>query len=182
MPWLDRILDKWGNVLVVVFALGFGALGFYFSQTLFDPQLDIDGNIPDQKLFTITGQQEMLLGNRDKPILVNFWATWCPPCVEELPLLQAMSDEGKVRIVTIATDDLAAIKTFSEKLALRIPVVHVDQVAALDDQLRVSSFLPFSVMLTADGRVVASKAGQLDRKKIESMLSLAIESQVESES
>ncbi|EWS62770.1 Cytochrome c biogenesis protein TlpA [Hydrogenophaga sp. T4] len=71
------------------------------------------------------GQPLALERFRGQPLLVNFWATWCPPCVEELPMLNAFYREHQARgwqVVGLAVDQLPAVRSFLQKLPLAFPV------------------------------------------------------------
>jgi thiol-disulfide isomerase/thioredoxin len=103
---------------------------------------------------------------RGKPLLVNFWATWCPPCVEELPLLERFYRQHKSRnmqIVGLAADKPEAVRTFLKKLPLTFPIGITDLsgIALSKSWGNQAGGLPFSVMLAADGQVMQRKIGIL---------------------
>jgi thiol-disulfide isomerase/thioredoxin len=103
---------------------------------------------------------------KGKPLLINFWATWCPPCVEELPLLERFYVENKaksVQIVGLAADKPEAVRAFLKKLPLTFPIGITDLsgIALSKSWGNLAGGLPFSVMLAADGRVLQRKMGKL---------------------
>lgn len=103
---------------------------------------------------------------KGKPLLINFWATWCPPCVEELPLLERFYSENKaksVQIVGLAADKPEAVRAFLKKLPLTFPIGITDLsgIALSKSWGNLAGGLPFSVMLGADGRVMQRKMGKL---------------------
>jgi thiol-disulfide isomerase/thioredoxin len=112
------------------------------------------------------GEKVAMQGFRGKPLLLNFWATWCPPCVDELPLLNRFYDENRGngwQIVGIAVDKLESVKAFLQRLPLAFPVAMapaegMSLAKALGDDV---SALPFSVLLGRDGAVLARKIGRL---------------------
>ena len=103
---------------------------------------------------------------KGKPLLVNFWATWCPPCVEELPLLDRFWRENaakKAEILALAIDQPSAVKKFLLRQPLGFPV----GLAGLGGTELAKSLgnsaggLPFSVFFNADGSIWRQKLGQL---------------------
>jgi thiol-disulfide isomerase/thioredoxin len=98
--------------------------------------------------------------------MLNFWATWCPPCVEELPLLNAFFRENQAKgwqIVGIAVDKLAPVQAFLARQALDFPVVLAGMEGlALSKSLgNQAGGLPFTVLVGADGGILNRKIGKL---------------------
>jgi thiol-disulfide isomerase/thioredoxin len=115
---------------------------------------------------------------KGKPLLINFWATWCPPCVEELPLLERFYRENKaksVQIIGLAADKPEAVRTFLQKLPLTFPIGITDLsgIELSKSCGNLAGGLPFSVMLAADGRVMQRKMGKLSEDDLKTWLSAA---------
>lgn len=108
---------------------------------------------------------------RGRPLLVNFWATWCPPCVEELPMLDAFSREhtGKgFQVLALAIDQPSSVRRFLERQPLSFPVGlaglgGMDLVRSLGNS---QGGLPFSVFFNADGAIYRQKLGQLTQQEL----------------
>jgi len=103
---------------------------------------------------------------RGKPLVVNFWATWCPPCVEELPLLDNFYNENRAsgwQVVGLAIDQPSAVRRYLQKLPLRFPVGMAGmEGTALSRALgNETGGLPFTVVIGADSAVIERKMGQL---------------------
>ncbi len=101
-----------------------------------------------------------------KPLLLNFWATWCPPCVEELPLLSSFQDAQRSRgwqVLGLAVDQPSAVRAWLARSPLTFPVAMAGLGGTeLSKQLgNLTGGLPFSVVLGADGTLLHRKAGQL---------------------
>ena len=116
-----------------------------------------------------------------KVVLVNFWATWCGPCREEIPLLvqlQARYAASGFQVVGIATDetDPKGVKDYLTKMVVNYPMLMGDDSV---DRL-VAGFggnligLPFSVLLDRNGHVLKVSAGQLDAKDADAMVKDAL--------
>jgi thiol-disulfide isomerase/thioredoxin len=103
---------------------------------------------------------------RGQPLLVNFWATWCPPCVEELPMLNTFYREQRAKgwqVLGLAIDQPSSVRQFLQRLPLDFPIA----LAGLDGtelsrQLgNTNGGLPFTVVFNAKGDVTHRKIGQV---------------------
>ncbi len=108
---------------------------------------------------------------RGKPLVLNFWATWCPPCVAELPLLDRFYREQSTRgwqVVGLAVDRLEPVQGFLKKRPLSFPVALAGTGGvALGKSLgNLSGGLPFSVVFGADGVVRHRKMGALSAEDL----------------
>ena len=105
-----------------------------------------------------------------KPTLVNLWATWCAPCLREMPQLQAFASEqaaNGVQVVGIALDDADAVRAFTQQHRIRYHSL-VDAPGPADAGVRLGNpagVLPYSVLVSADGRVIKTKIGPFASKQ-----------------
>ena len=112
-----------------------------------------------------------------RPLLLNFWATWCAPCVEELPLINDFYRQHKAngwQVLGLAIDKLAPVQSFLQKMPLDFPVgmaglVGADWVRGLGNP---AGGLPFSVVFGANGAVLHRKMGRLHADDLATVLSL----------
>jgi thiol-disulfide isomerase/thioredoxin len=112
-----------------------------------------------------------------KVVLVNFWATWCAPCREEIPLLvrlQAQYSASGLQVVGIATDETSTkdVKDYLSKMVVNYPMLMGDEkvdrmVAGFGGNL---IGLPFSLLLDRNGHVIKLTAGELDPKDADAMV------------
>jgi thiol-disulfide isomerase/thioredoxin len=103
---------------------------------------------------------------KGRPILVNFWATWCPPCVDELPLINAFYRQNVAngwQVLGLAVDKASAVQTFLKTTPLDFPVAMAGLPGTeLSRSLgNLSGALPFSVAIGSEGLVRQRKMGRL---------------------
>jgi len=96
----------------------------------------------------------------DRPVLAHFWGTWCPPCIDELPLVLALGDDLPFDVVTVALDDdWGAVDEFIEQ-ATSPRIARADRLSA-EVQFELSS-LPQTVLIAPDGRLLLRVNGARD--------------------
>ena len=118
------------------------------------------------KFDTPSGQTLSMASLRGKTLLLNFWATWCPPCVEELPLIDRFFKENSKKgwqVLGLAVDQLAAVNRFLAKTPVEFPVALAGMSGvALGKSLgNLGGGLPFTVVLGLDGSTLHRKMGRL---------------------
>ena len=123
---------------------------------------DIDIALPD-----LDGAAWTLAAWNDGPMLINFWATWCPPCREEIPLLKQLQDEHRaagLTVVGIAIDeDVDEVRNFADRIEFNYPILMGDENGlALSSALGASVFaLPISVFVDRNGRITRMHTGEI---------------------
>jgi len=123
------------------------------------------GIVPAITLHTLNGlPAEVPQAWAGTPTLVNLWASWCAPCLKEMPDLQAFSAQHAttgVQVVGIALDDVASARTLLTRLGVTYPNL-VDPPGPTDAGVRLGNpagVLPYSVLVAADGRVLKTHIG-----------------------
>ena len=110
-----------------------------------------------------------------RPLLLNFWATWCKPCVEEMPMLSAFHNDRRetgLSVVGIALDDAERAADFAAEMNLSYPVLlgATDVVMTGRRYGNRSGMLPFSVLVDSNGIIRWSHLGALEPQQLERAL------------
>lgn len=118
---------------------------------------------PDIAFTAPGGKPTTLAAFRGKPVLLNLWATWCAPCIAEMPTLEALAEaEGeRLRVLTVAQDlDPAKVPGFLKDKGFRRLEPYVDPKLALSTGYQAS--LPTTILYDAEGREVWRVLGGMD--------------------
>jgi thiol-disulfide isomerase/thioredoxin len=128
--------------------------------------------LPTFGLPTLAGEQVRLPdAYAGRPTLINLWASWCGPCVTEMPALQAFSEaEGAngVQVVGIALDDAQAVRAFIQRTGVTYPIL-VDAPGPADAGVRLGNpkgVLPYSILVSSDGRLLKTRIGPFEEGEI----------------
>ncbi len=118
---------------------------------------------PDLPFKDGDGQETSLAAFRDRPVLVNLWATWCAPCVKELPTLDALADRPGAPVVMALSQDMAAPEQVRAFLAERNIALEAYQDAGMDMSSALGvQILPTTILYGSDGKEVWRFTGDLD--------------------
>ncbi|HEY1057943.1 MAG TPA: TlpA disulfide reductase family protein [Limnobacter sp.] len=165
---------KWIPALTGVAAL---AIGFFASVQLGLSPVSTQTAYPlaGQTFETPQGTALDMAALKGKTVVVNFWATWCPPCVEEMPELNALYPELKaknIELIGIAIDSPSNVKQFLEKTPVDYTVVLGGLTGTeLAKKLgNTQGGLPYTVVLNADGEKILTKAGRIHADEIKAAL------------
>ncbi len=132
-------------------------------------------HIASASAFTLTdsrGKVHKLSNYKGKWVLVNFWATWCPPCLEEIPDLVALHENKKNKLVVIgvAMDyrDPKEVLAFAEQQMISYPIVLGDSQSVAE--VGPVRGLPTTYLYDPQGKVVAYNVGALTRSAVEAYI------------
>jgi thiol-disulfide isomerase/thioredoxin len=119
-----------------------------------------------QQFETPAGEGLNMAQFKGKPLILNFWATWCPPCIEELPMINAFWRENNPnghQVVALAIDQPSAVRRFLERQALAFPVglAGLEGTGLAKSLGNTAGGLPFTVFFKKDGSIWRQKMGQL---------------------
>lgn len=122
---------------------------------------------PDFELETVNGGMAVLSDFRGKPVLLNFWATWCPPCIQEMPLIQQTADQYSDELIVLAVnggDSMDLIRSFA-----RANEYDLNFLANPENDIsviyKVQGF-PTTFFIDSEGFIQAKHIGMLDENII----------------
>lgn len=147
------------------------------SDLVLNYGFEINEAAPDFKLKNLSGETVKLSDYRGKKVLLNFWASWCPPCIQEMPYMQEYyeeySDKSDVEIlaVNMTTSEVGGIgniEKFIEEYEFTFPVL-LDKKGTVMDLYKVRSF-PTTYIINKEGIITDKFNAPLDDKKIEEFI------------
>jgi thiol-disulfide isomerase/thioredoxin len=155
-------------IAVIAAAAGFFAYRHFSVEVARAPA-------PELSLPTLDGGTATLSALRGQLVLVNFWATWCAPCLKEIPLLvqmQAQYGARGLQVLGPALDDPEQVRAMLPRLGFNYPILIGDRAVpnamdALGDTL---GALPFSVLISPDGYVVMRKHGEFEAAELTQLI------------
>lgn len=152
-------------VLIAIIAAGAGMLVSHQRTTPQTPEALAVSNLFAQTMPDADGKPQALSRWKGKPLIINFWATWCAPCVEEMPELAALQAEvAPVQIIGIGVDSQENIAQFAEKFHIYYPLYVAGTGAT--DLLRQfgnqAGGLPFTILVGLDGNLKKVYLGRLN--------------------
>ncbi len=161
--------------LILIILLGFGLHYFFQDSHLVDggkqaTQALFAASFPDEK-----GQPQNLKQYAGKIVVLNFWASWCEPCREEMPELSKLHETYKDKnlvVLGVAIDDVAAISKFVKETKVSYPLFAADmQGMEIATNLgNNKDVLPYTVIIKADGSVAKTYFGRVTKPLLEETL------------
>jgi peroxiredoxin len=149
-------------------------IGIYFGNQRFKPDSPTDpaaSKLMQASLPDVQNQMQTLANWKGKVLLVNFWATWCPPCVAEMPELVALQNEmasKNLQIVGIGIDSPSNIQQFAAKHQITYPLLVAGmQGTELSRELgNQAGGLPFTILMDTQGKIRQTYLGRLNMEKL----------------
>ena len=150
--------------------LGWGlgsGLAFWLLASLASNLYDKGTQLPDMALRNANGESEQLSSYKGGPLVINLWATWCPPCRREMPVLQnAQHQHEDVTFLFVNQgESMQSVSTFLETQGLNLSNVLFDSGGQLGQKVG-SMALPTTLFYNAEGRLLASHLGELSQASL----------------
>lgn len=172
-------------LLLLVLGVALIAASVYFLLQDTPPQTDLTAvpaqvnyPAPELTLSDLAGTSVSLADYRGQVVLVNLWATWCPPCKEEMPALEAFyrkyQSQGFVIVAINDGDPTEDVIQFAQEYGLTFPV-WLDPTYIATEQAFKTLSLPSSFVIDREGTIVLSWVGGINAKTLEKYVAPIVE-------
>lgn len=175
-------------LLIAVIALIAGSAGYLFSheqhasQALHTPSAAAQSAVKallETPFTTPAGASQTLAAWRGKVLVVNYWATWCPPCREEMPMFSELQNKYKangVQFVGISIDSVDKVIEYqsSEKIAYPLLMGTADAMGSSMALGNLSQALPFTVLINRQGQLDSTKLGRFTEAELDARLRILL--------
>ena len=178
------------TIRLVSFVLIFALAGFYVSLWLCQEPQTVRApenagpieTLPEFVLNDLDGNPRPITEFAGRPLLINFWATWCAPCLREMPMFETLWQErgqernadGSLQIVGIAIDRLEDVGPYLEQTGVTYPILvgRSDAMEAADRFGSAYAGLPFTVFVAPDRQILHMHSGELHREQLDGILAV----------
>ena len=152
-----------------------GGLFSWFKHTPSTPNVQNLGNLWNSDYQHPNGEDVDWSQFKGRPLIINFWATWCGPCVEEMPLIDRFYKENVAKgwqVVGLAIDQPSRVKSFLAQTPVSYPIVLAGMGGTQLSQAlgNESGALPFTIILNSDEHVLLKKIGKLNAEELSSLV------------
>lgn len=170
---LNKILSISAYIIVIVIL---GLLVRYFANNPLasKPQIS-SASFYSASLIDTSGAKAELEQYRGKTVVLNFWATWCPPCREEMPELSQLHEnyrDKNIVVLGVAIDEPAAVNAYLQTSPVSYPIL-LSENESMELATRLGNeqaVLPYTVIIDANGNVIDTFLGRISLKLLEKSL------------
>ena len=162
--------------LVIGLALGALVGGEIFGRPVYSfasDRIEVGYSVPDFKLSSLDGKATSLIDFRGHPLILNFWASWCDPCREEMPLLQQVYEDLGDRIFVVGinyAESSSQVLSFTHTIEVTFPIL-LDSKGEVTERYQIAGFLT-TFFVSSEGKLVAYHLGELTSDALSSYLQM----------
>ncbi len=173
---MNKFVHSIGLTAVVVIAGGLGFLSYRALQPAAAPSTGGINQSKTAPAFSLPDTSGALVSTTDfegQWLLVNFWATWCPPCIEEMPLLSTLDTRyPAMAVIGVALDDAESVKAFANKVPVVFPLLIAESSGSdiAHQWGNNAGALPFTALVSPQGHIVRRWLGPLKADNIDDEL------------
>lgn len=160
------------NIILIIVAMLALAGGISLQRISSTPQQPIDAtSLLNTALPDLNGNMQNLSQWQGKILIINFWASWCPPCLEEIPVfisLQQQYQNKNLQFIGIAVEEQQAVAEYNAKVNINYPLL-----IAGDDGIKLSRALgndidavPFTVIISPEGKMIHRQPGEMSKAEL----------------
>lgn len=166
-----------GLALLLAVAVCAGAAGYGFNLWRMGSggEQGAAETIMALQLADLKGQRQPLTQWRGKVLVINFWATWCTPCREEIPMFVRLQDKYRgqgLQFVGIAIDQQDKVQSFAGEFGINYPIL-MGGMEAIELSRQAGNrigALPFTLVINRHGKIAATQLGELKEAKLDAMI------------
>jgi len=141
-----------------------------------DEQFEISTNTKNWKVYDLQGNEHLFSDLNKKPVFLNLWATWCPPCIAELPSIQDLHRDfgDRVSFILLSNENPKTVKAFAEKKGYQNMDFYYSPTTPSDFATK---SIPTTFVISTEGKVVINKKGaaRWSSGKMENLLNSLIQ-------
>ncbi len=161
-------------IAIVAFAIGI-AVNTSRTETVSEASALLSAKLETSDAKTATSGTDTVQNQLSELTLINFWATWCSPCREEMPLFEAMYRLHKkdgFSVVGVAIDNPSRSQPFLDSMDITYPILYAENTGMqlLEKTGNAQGLLPYSLLLDKDGNVVDQVLGKINQAQIQNWL------------
>lgn len=161
------------NILIIIAAIIAGAAGL-LAQLSFNatpPPAVSTSSLLITQLPDLSGQPHKLSEWQGKILILNFWATWCPPCLAEIPefiALQKQYADKNVQFIGVAVDEKQAVIDYHATAKINYPILIAGDMGIEISKTwgNTSESVPFTVIINPHGEIIYRQLGEINRQKL----------------
>lgn len=161
------------NTLIIIAAIVAGATGLFAQHFLHSKPLPVaaPASLLSTQLPDLSSQPHQLAEWRGKILIINFWATWCPPCLKEIPefmRLQTQFADKNVQFVGIAVEEKLAVLDYNATAKINYPILIAGNAGIGISKAwgNVISSVPFTVVLNPQGQIIYRQLGEVNQEEL----------------